>query len=221
MKESVQIGESVKTLTQTRRKAGHQEILGETYAKFEFFEHKWNPYSRFLDEDKVDLILRRRFGRDIIYREVQVKYGKLYQCGPKWERVHFDITSWRPFKHDAFDSLAGRSNFFICFVFATEKDDTDEDSGYRGDIFLFPIDDFIRLLESAMVPTARNLLFHDHAMTSPNGIYAAKVALPSSQPKPLQTFLPTAATSSYSIQRRLAQTGKHKLANSTSITEHI
>jgi hypothetical protein len=42
-----------------RRKAGHYEVLGETYAKFEFFQKGWNPYSRFLDVDKVDLILRR------------------------------------------------------------------------------------------------------------------------------------------------------------------
>lgn len=45
---------------EVRRKAGHYEILGETYAKFEFFENGWNSYSRFLDVDKVDLILRRK-----------------------------------------------------------------------------------------------------------------------------------------------------------------
>lgn len=60
---------------EARRKAGHYEILGETYAKFEFFENGWNPYSRFLDVDKVDLILRRRDTDQPIYREVQVKYG--------------------------------------------------------------------------------------------------------------------------------------------------
>ena len=38
-----------------RSRAGHYEILGETYAKFEFFEKGWNPYSRFLDVDKVVL----------------------------------------------------------------------------------------------------------------------------------------------------------------------
>jgi hypothetical protein len=26
-----------------RRTAGHYEILGETYAKFEFFQKGWNP----------------------------------------------------------------------------------------------------------------------------------------------------------------------------------
>ncbi len=36
-------------LAGARRKAGGYEILGETYAKFEFFENGWNPYSRFLD----------------------------------------------------------------------------------------------------------------------------------------------------------------------------
>jgi hypothetical protein len=45
--------------SENRRRAGHYEILGETYAKFEFFQHGWNPYSRFLDVDKVDVILRR------------------------------------------------------------------------------------------------------------------------------------------------------------------
>ncbi len=45
-------------LTEARQQAGHYEILGETYAKFEFFENGWNPYTRFLDVDKVDLILR-------------------------------------------------------------------------------------------------------------------------------------------------------------------
>jgi hypothetical protein len=42
-----------------RRRAGHYKILGETFAKFEFFQHGWNPYSRFVDVDKVDFVLRR------------------------------------------------------------------------------------------------------------------------------------------------------------------
>ena len=134
-----------------RQKAGHYEILGETYAQFEFFEQGWNPYSRFLDVDKVDFILRQRLDLRVTYREVQVKYGKLYRCGPKWEREHFDVTSWRFFPHDAFHSFAGRSDFFICFVFA-------EDIGYRGDIFLFPIDDFIGLLKSAFGAERKTLL---------------------------------------------------------------
>ena len=46
------------SMKEMKLKAGHQEILGETIAKFEFFESGWNPDSRFLDVDKVDLILR-------------------------------------------------------------------------------------------------------------------------------------------------------------------
>ena len=87
-----------------RRKAGHYEILGETFAKFEFFQKGWNPYSRFLDVDKVDLILRRRVpGGATLYREVQVKFGKLYRVGVKWERPLFDLTSWRFFKDGEFE----------------------------------------------------------------------------------------------------------------------
>jgi hypothetical protein len=66
-----------------RRRAGHYEILGgETYAKFEFFQKGWNPYSRFLDVDKVDLVLRRTWANVPEYREVQVKFGKLYRLFP-------------------------------------------------------------------------------------------------------------------------------------------
>ena len=43
----------------------------ESVAKFEFFENGWNPYSRFLDIDKVDLILRRKDSGRTIYREIR------------------------------------------------------------------------------------------------------------------------------------------------------
>ena len=101
-----------------RRRAGHYEILGETYAKFEFFENGWNPYSRFLDVDKVDLILRRRDSGHPIYREVQVKYGKLHQVGWKWERPLFDVTSWRFFREGEFDDYLDHKDFFIAYVLA-------------------------------------------------------------------------------------------------------
>ena len=95
-----------------RRKAGHYEILGETYAKFEFFENGWNPYSRFLDVDKVDLILRRRDTDRPLYREVQVKYGKLYAVGSQWEQTLFDLTSWRFFREGEFNDYLNHPNFF-------------------------------------------------------------------------------------------------------------
>jgi len=126
-------------LPETRRKAGHYEILGETYAKFEFFENGWNPYSRFLDVDKVDLILRRKVNGKKVYREVQVKYGKLYEVGPAWERELFDVTSWRFFKEDEFTAYLNDGDFFIAYVLAA-------DIGYRGDIFIFPVRDFVEII---------------------------------------------------------------------------
>ena len=127
----------------TRQKAGHYEILGETYAKFEFFENGWNPYSRFLDVDKVDLILRRRDVNQLAYREVQVKYGKLYPVGTQWERSLFDVTSWRFFREGEFDEYLDHLDFFIAYVLAA-------DIGYRGDIFIFPVSSFIELLRAAI-----------------------------------------------------------------------
>ena len=133
--------------TAHRRKAGHYEILGETYAKFEFFEHGWNPYSRFLDVDKVDLILRRRTTHQTVYREVQVKYGRLWTIawdkGQVWERALFDCTSWRFFQPDEFDPHGRDANLFIAYILAGEE-------GYRGDIFIFPASDFVALVKAAI-----------------------------------------------------------------------
>jgi len=127
------------------QKAGHYEILGETYAKFEFFENGWYPYSRFLDVDKVDFILRSKTGISPVYREIQVKYGKLYPCAGKWEQELFDVSSWRFFNELEFQKFVGkRSDFFIAYVLA-------EDIGYRGDIFIFPVDDFVHLVKQGPV----------------------------------------------------------------------
>lgn len=129
-------------LPSVKRKAGHYEILGETYAKFEFFEKGWNPYSRFLDVDKVDLVLRRRENNKKIYREVQVKYGKLYGV-PARERQLFDVTSWRFFKVDEFAPYLNDADFYIAYVLAA-------DDGYKGDIFIFPVHEFAEIISSAI-----------------------------------------------------------------------
>ena len=42
---------------QVEQRSRHLEIIGETAAKLLLFQKGWNPYSRFLDQDKVDLIL--------------------------------------------------------------------------------------------------------------------------------------------------------------------
>jgi hypothetical protein len=126
-----------------QRRAGHREVLGETYAKFEFFENGWNPYTRFLDVDKVDMILRKRHQNSPIYREVQVKYGKLWQLKPEsWEGV-FDYSSWRFFREDEFESHLNQLDFYIVMILAA-------DTGYAGDIFIFPVRDFVRLVKLAI-----------------------------------------------------------------------
>lgn len=118
-----------------RRKAGHQEILGETLAKFEFFQHGWHPYTRFLDVDKIDLILRRRRGTQVEYREIQVKFGKLYTCTAKWELPLFSVSSWRFFTEGNLTGLTDRQGLFFAYVLAP-------DDGFKGDMFIFPIDTF-------------------------------------------------------------------------------
>jgi hypothetical protein len=133
-----------------KRRAGHYEILGETLAKFEFFENGWNPYARFLDVDKVDLIVRRVIRGVPDYREIQVKYGKLYDCDVKWELPLFDVTSWRFFRKDEFANFVHRTDFFIAYVLA-------HDTGYKGDIFIFPVADFHKILIAESIPTGERV----------------------------------------------------------------
>lgn len=137
---------------QHRRKAGHYEILGETLAKFEFFEAGWNPYQRYLDVDKVDFILRRRHLDLVDYCEVQVKYGKLYDCTLKWERPLFDLSSWRFFTDGEFSDVAHRRDFYLTYVLA-------HDSGYAGDLFIFPISVFHNLLNRAVVSGEKRIVW--------------------------------------------------------------
>ena len=122
-----------------RQKAGHQEILGETLAKFEFFQHRWHPYSRFLDIDKVDLILRRRQPDGVVYREVQVKFGKLYTCTIGWEKPLFSHSSWRFFTPKSLDDLEKQKGLFLTYVLSP-------DDGFKGDMFIFPITEFAQII---------------------------------------------------------------------------
>jgi hypothetical protein len=126
-----------------RLKAGHQEVLGETLAKFEFFVNGWNSYSRFLDIDKVDLILRRRQADEIIYREVQVKFGKLYNTEMSaWEKRLFSCTSWTFFSETDLNNMIERSGLFVAYVLSA-------DEGFKGDMFIFPVKDFADVVRSA------------------------------------------------------------------------
>ena len=125
-----------------QQQAGHYEVLGETYAAFELFENGWNPYSRFLDVDKVDFILRKLHEKRI-YREAQVKYGKLYPVKSKWEKALFDVTSWRFFKVGEFDTYKCRKDFFLIYVMSAG-------TGNDREIFVFPIAMFCELIEKSI-----------------------------------------------------------------------
>ncbi|RJP43643.1 hypothetical protein C4587_02795 [Candidatus Parcubacteria bacterium] len=127
------------TTKDQRLKAGHYEIQGETIAKFEFFDQGYNPYSRYLDIDKVDLILRRKEGKKTKYAEIQVKFGTLYPVGERWAKENFDYTSWRFFNPDEFKES---HNLFIAYVLARRE-------GYKGDIFIFSSEIFHKLINSS------------------------------------------------------------------------
>ncbi len=161
----------VKTRTlsaEDRRRAGHYEVLGETYAKFEFFENGWNPYTRFLDVDKVDMILRRRHKNRPIYREVQVKYGKLFLLKPGQEGGLFDCSSWCFFHEDAFDAYLDHSDFYIALILAA-------DTGYRGDIFIFPVRDFARLVRLAIPSGGKRKVYISRSRQDPSKWYLRRI----------------------------------------------
>jgi hypothetical protein len=113
-----------------KQKAGHYEVLGETLAKFEFFQNGWHPYSRFLDVDKVNLVLRRNRKNLVEYREIQIKFGKLYEIMPKWEHKLFYTSSWRFFTAKELQDLEDRKGLYLAYVLS-------RDDRYQGD-FYFP-----------------------------------------------------------------------------------
>jgi len=130
------------SMKQKKQKAGHQEILGETLAKFEFFQKGWHPYSRFLDVDKVDLILRGQSLGKTIYREIQVKFGKLYECKRRWENRLFSETSWRFFTEKNLHDMEVDGKLFLCYVMSPDKD-------FQRDIFIFPVRKFTQIVRKA------------------------------------------------------------------------
>jgi hypothetical protein len=142
-----------------KRKAGHYEILGETLAKFEFFQQGWNPYSRFLDVDKVDLILRRSAKGRPTYREIQVKFGKLYPVKPAWERRLFDVTSWRFFKVNEFAS----SPDHLFLAYSLSRDDQ-----YAQDFFIFPIRVFEELIGRTPIAGGKHRVYISRSKDEPH-----------------------------------------------------
>jgi hypothetical protein len=113
-------------------RSGHLEIIGETAAKLLLFQQGWNPYSRFLDVDKVDLILRRNRNNAPEYREIQVKYRRLFEPDKqtRWDSKLFSATAWYNASLDEFASH--RPGFFVMFVFGYP------DRRIEKDVLIFP-----------------------------------------------------------------------------------
>jgi hypothetical protein len=124
-----------------------QDIVGETLAKFEFFENNWNPYNRFLDVDKVDIILRRRTPQALPeYREVQVRFGRLLDVVRPWEQALFDVSSSRSFNDGDLDNAL--PHLFVAYVLSRQAT-SGQGNNYKGDFFLFPMRRFREILRQA------------------------------------------------------------------------
>ena len=89
-------------------KAGHKEVIGETIAKLVLFRNKFNVYSRFLDVDAVDMIVRNKKNDKITYNEIQIKYSKYYEGNKDF---------WFSVKKSTFDP---RYYFYFMFICADE-----------------------------------------------------------------------------------------------------
>jgi len=126
----------------TEHKPGHLEVIGETAAKLLLFQKGWNPYSRFLDVDKVDLILRRSQKNKTEYREIQVKYRRLYEHNnERWDGKLFSATAWYNADKDEFSTH--RPGFFILFVFGYP------DRRIEKDVLLIPSREFHEIIQKS------------------------------------------------------------------------
>ena len=137
---------------------GTTRFLAKPTPSSNFFQHGWNPYSRFLDVDKVDLVLRRAKNGIPVYREIQVKFGKLYRVTNSWEQALFDVTSWRFFREDEFDRTG--QLLFVAYVMS-------EDDEYRGDFFIFPVRDFSSIIRSAPVAGGKRRVYISRSVDDP------------------------------------------------------
>jgi len=120
-----------KKITGVLAKPGHQEVIGETIAKLRLFEKGINTYSRFLDVDAVDFVIRSRKRKKINYKEIQMKYSKYHK---KSNGYWFGINK---------KSFEYRDNFYFMFI-----------CGEIGNIFIIPskkLKNFIRKFNSDKV----------------------------------------------------------------------
>jgi hypothetical protein len=132
---------SSEQIAAVEQRSGHLEIIGETAAKLLLFQKGWNPYSRFLDVDKVDLILRRNRKNNPEYREIQVKYRRLYgnDKSTGWASKFFSATAWYTAETDEFASH--RPGFFVMFIFGYSN------RALEKDVLIFPSRDLHDIIQ--------------------------------------------------------------------------
>jgi len=124
------------------QRPGHLEIIGETAAKLLLFQRGWNPFSRFLDVDKVDLILRRNRKNKTEYREIQVKYRRLFEHqANKWDGKLFTATAW--YNADLDEFASHRTGLFVLFIFGYPNRKIEEN------VLLFPSSDFHEIIKKS------------------------------------------------------------------------
>jgi hypothetical protein len=124
-----------------RPKAGHQKVL--TVAKAELLRNGWNPYSGFLDDERIDLVARKNTGKEILYVDVQVKKFTLFRVREKWQSQMFDFVTWRFLQGTEFDDC--NPNLVVALVLTNN-----ENRDYQGDIFFFTAARFAELLKQAV-----------------------------------------------------------------------
>lgn len=148
-----------------RAKAGHQEILGETIAKFELFRNGWNPYSRFLDHERIDLVARKNTGTAILYVDIQVKKVTLFKVGETWAKDLIDVVAWRFMKPNAFDDC--NPNLAVALVLV-HGENQDAITDYDGDLFIFRVDEFADLLKQAVPSKDQVKIYLGRSVSEPS-----------------------------------------------------
>jgi len=152
------------------KNAGHQEILGETIAKLEFFKHGWNPYTRFLDHEKIDFVVRKNTKRSVLYADIQVKKVTLYRVAEKWQSEMFDVVAWRFFGKDDFRDA--NPNLAVALVFV-HQDQGEGGSVYEfeGDLFIFKASELSSLIDRGIESKGKVKMYLGRSKQDPSRWY--------------------------------------------------
>jgi hypothetical protein len=90
-------------------KAGYEGIIGERKAVGKLLELGFPVFEKTIDVDAVDLLIRYKKGKNIFYKEIQVKYSKFYTDAKSY---------WFTINGSTFQA---RKNYAFMFVCGDEK----------------------------------------------------------------------------------------------------